>query len=392
MSTANPTGLNVGASGLLNGTRYTVRGRVALSMVAEDGEKYFWHEFDLVDDAGATATLVYEEEEDGPAWKWFTLLEPRKPLTAAEAAAKRVGDTIEFEGRLIPITLVDESRVERIDGAAPEGVEVGDVAHYFNADAGQGRLYVASWTGDEIEFYLGRALGRKQVEAAFKLPPARAASVAYAAGGSGGFTWDAGTIKAILMVIGLGLYVATQLGSCYQRGGTAAAAPQWREAPTARLPLAESGRLGEKVFTVTTQAATEVQEPGARFRLIEYWLRSSDGGEALVLSGWSGVADTWLLLSPTEVALTPLQAGALRRGGAVTVGGKRFSVQQLHLVRAPRFEGDTVGAPWLAAEQYGFMARAGDDWLLCRWTERGLRAWVGQRVAQATVVESFTKK
>jgi hypothetical protein len=392
MSTANPTGLNVGASGLLNGRRYTVRGRVVLSMVAEDGERYFWHEFDVVDDTGATATLVYEEEEDGPAWKWFTLLEPRRPLTAAEAAAKRVGDTIEFEGRQIPITLVDESRVERIDGAAPEGVEVGDVAHYFNADAGQERMYVASWTGDEIEFYLGRALGRRQVEAAFKLPSPRSSSVAYAAGGGGGFTWDAGTIKAILWVIGIGLYVMTQLGSCYQRGGTTAAAPQWREAPALRLPAGASGRFGEQVFTVSAQATTEVQMPGTRFRQNEYWLRAPAGGELLILSGWAGVADTWIVLRPTEVPLTPVQAGALRRDGVVTVGGKRFTVQQLHLTRAPRIEGETVGAPWLAAESYGFMARAGDDWLLCRWSERGLRAWVGQRFAPATVVERFTKK
>ncbi len=390
MSTANPTGLNIGASGLLNGRRHTVRGRVVLSMVAEDGEKYFWNEFDLVDDAGATAALVYEEEEDGPAWKWFTLLEPRRPLTAAEAAMKRVGDTIEFEGRQIPVTLVDESRVEHIDGAAPEGVEVGDVARYFNADAGQGRMYVASWTGDEIEFYLGSALSRRHVEAAFKLPAAPKSSFASSAGG--GFTWDAGTIKAILLVIGIGLYVMTQLGSCYQRGGTTAPATGWREAPAARLPAGASGQIGPQAYTVAARATTEVQMPELRFRQNEYWLRTPEGVEALLLHGWAGLADTWLVLRPTEVTLTPIQAGGVRRDGVVAVGGKRFTVQQLHLTRAPRIEGELVGAPWLAVEQYGFMARAGDDWLLCRWSERGLRAWVGQRFSEGSILEAFTKK
>ena len=49
------------------------------------------------------------------------------------------------------MTLVDESRVYHIEGKAPEGVEIGDVAHYFNAETGN-NMQVVSWTGDEWSF------------------------------------------------------------------------------------------------------------------------------------------------------------------------------------------------------------------------------------------------
>jgi hypothetical protein len=394
MSTANTTGLQVGATGVLSGVRYTVRGRVVLSMVADDGEKYYWNEFDVVDDSGATATLVHEEEENGPVWKLFTLLEPRRPLTVAEAAAKRVGDTIEFEGRRIPVTLVDESRVERIDGQAPEGVAIGDVARYFNADAGSGRMYVASWTGDEIEFYLGGPLGRGQVERAFKLAPPSSGARAYAGGGSsnwsgGGFTWDASTLRMLLVLFGVGAYVLLQLGSCHRRGGTTAAAPAMRPAPTEVLPTAASGQLGSTRYTIASQTTTDVLSPGQRFRAREYWLRTPEGDEVLLVNGWGGDAGGWLLLRSVEVALTPPQAGALRAGEKVRLAEREFPLVQLHLVRWSKIDGEIAGSPWLPSEQYGFLARAGEDWLLCRWSESGLRAWVGQRLTQATVTEAF---
>lgn len=394
MSTANTTGLRVGATGVLNGMRYTVRGRVVLSMVADDGEKYFWNEFDLVDDSGVTATLVHEEEENGPAWKWFTLLEPSRPLTAAEAAGKRVGDTIEYQGKRIPITLVDESRVERIEGQAPEGVEVGDVARYFNADVGGGRMYVASWTGDEIEFYLGGPLGRGQVERAFKLAPASSAPRAYAAGGGsngsmGGFTWDASALRMVLVLFGVGAYVLLQLGSCHRKGGSTVAAPAMRPAPTEVLPTAAGGQLGSTRYTIAAQTTTDVLSPRQRFRAREYWLRTPEGDEVLLVNGWGGDAGGWLLLRSVEVALSPQQAGALRAGAKVRLAEREFPLVQLHLARGSKIDGEVAGSPWISGEQYGFLARAGDDWLLCRWSESGLRAWVGQRLTQATVTEAF---
>ena len=164
----NPTSLRIGMSGTIAGLRYRVVGRVVMGM-EEAGQIYYWNEFNLVNDRGEFATLVFEETEDGAEWKMFTLFEPQNPLTAGEAARKRVGDTVNFfQGAPLRVTLVDESRVNFIEGQAPEGVEVGDVAHYFNAEAGN-KMQVASWTGDEIEFYNGMDLPRSAVRNAFGL-------------------------------------------------------------------------------------------------------------------------------------------------------------------------------------------------------------------------------
>jgi len=55
------------------------------------------------------------------------------------------------------VTLVDESKVYWVEGRPPEGVELGDIANYFNALAGN-RMYVVSWTGPEVEVFQGMDL------------------------------------------------------------------------------------------------------------------------------------------------------------------------------------------------------------------------------------------
>ena len=119
MSTSNPTSLKVGASGTLEGHLCTVTGRLVMSMEV-DGETYYWNEYQLRDDTGATAILVYEEEETGPAWKLFLPIELQRPFTALEAAAKKLGDLVMFDDVRAKVTLVDQSRVHYIEGEAPE--------------------------------------------------------------------------------------------------------------------------------------------------------------------------------------------------------------------------------------------------------------------------------
>ena len=151
MSFANPTPLRIGMTGTLAGKTYRVAGRVVMGM-EDAGETYYWNEFNLVTDEGESVTLVHEQTESGVEWKLFTMFEPEYPMTATDAATKRVADRLNLEETDLLVTLVDESRVYHIEGEAPEGVEVGDVAHYFNAEGGN-RMLVVSWTGEEVEFF-----------------------------------------------------------------------------------------------------------------------------------------------------------------------------------------------------------------------------------------------
>src|SRR4051812_11266115 len=96
------------------------------------------------------------------------MVEPDCPMTAADAATKRPGDHVNLDGTDIHVTYNGTSRIYYIEGKAAEGEDVGDVATYFNAEAGNA-IQVVSWTGDDVEYYHGLNLSRKDVESAFHL-------------------------------------------------------------------------------------------------------------------------------------------------------------------------------------------------------------------------------
>src|SRR5260370_40802875 len=94
--------------------------------------------------------------------------EPTRGLSAEDAAAKRVGGTMDLDGTRVRVTLVRQSRIYHVEGTAPEGEAVGCLADYFNAEAGN-EMFVVSWTGSEIEFYRGRTIPKSEVASAFQL-------------------------------------------------------------------------------------------------------------------------------------------------------------------------------------------------------------------------------
>ena len=57
LSYSNPTPIRIGMTGNLSGKQYRVVGRVVLGE-EEDGDTYYWNEFNLESDGGDVATLV----------------------------------------------------------------------------------------------------------------------------------------------------------------------------------------------------------------------------------------------------------------------------------------------------------------------------------------------
>ena len=398
MSSANPTPLPLGAAGTLEGKRWRVAGRVVLG-VEVDGETYQWNEFNLVDGFGRNATLVFEETEAGPAWKFFNSCEPLRPLSAAEAETKRVGDAVNLDGTPRPITLVDESRVVHVEGKAPDGVEVGDVARYFNIETGT-RMLVASWTGDEIEFFEGNGIPGASVAAAFGLPAGAAAFVAGAnaayadtgASASGGSTLKF-TGAGIIALIALGVFLS---GRC-QRSTPARSVPPaaiQKIAPTFRPALGAKGSLGQQSYTVAARAIVEIDRVGARQERPEYALVSDTGSPALLIAGLNSGAKEWHLFLPvtatgTLAALTPYDAAALRRGAPIVLGDRTLHVSELFQSQRRSLEGTGGDAIWPPLH-YGFVARDGDLVLLARWTENGIQFHRGSTIAETEVVRAFT--
>lgn len=394
MNSANPTALRIGMQGPLDGRRHIVLGRVVLGMEL-DGETYYWNEFYLSDESGRVVTLVFEETENGPTWKIFRMIEPAPSLSAKEAKAKRVGDTVNLDGSPVKVTLVDQSRVYHIEGEAPEGVEVGDVADYFNADA-PNRTLVVSWTGDEIEFYKGHDLPAKQVETAFNLPQTSAGSTAaFLSGGSGGTAnwFSKQTIRVVIIAVAGVAWIASR--SCSSSPGRApvrvVAPPPKQVAPALRLPAGAHGNLGGHTYSVAGHALVEVARLGKKFDRHEYALTDEAGAQALLVNCLGGVANEWHLLTPMALPpnFTAYDAAALRQGRVANVAGRPMQVIQLFLAKVLAKDGEVTLAAWSETVQYGLLARVKDDWVVARWTETGLQLYGGRAVPEKEVLAAL---
>ena len=103
MSFENPTRLRIGMRGNFSGRDYSVVGWSVLGET-EGGDVYYWTEFNLEATSGEKATLVYEAGERGVQWRLFTLFDPEYPMTAADAATKRVGDRLNLTGDDVRVT------------------------------------------------------------------------------------------------------------------------------------------------------------------------------------------------------------------------------------------------------------------------------------------------
>jgi hypothetical protein len=358
----------------------------------EEGETYYWNEFNLVDDAESSATLVFEETENGPQWRLFTLFDPVHPMTAREAASKGAGDSVNLDGTPIQITLVDQSRVYHIEGEAPEGVEVGDVANYFNAED-QTRMLVASWTGGEIEFYWGMDVAADNVTNAFGLPSAVAISSPSAfSGTSTGTSSSSGCIMKLIStmlatVVGLAVH-----SSWFSRPQSPA--PVKPQAPASPLVLGAKGTLAQRTYTVAGHSLLEVAKAGTIYDRHEYNLANDAGGRALLVCGLNGDSKQWHLFQQVVRALelTPFQAAAKRPGDVVSLDGSPMRVKELFRVQFLSRDGELSSRVAPGSEQFGFLAEGNDECLMARWTNQGIEFHRGRALSDKDVTVGFGQR
>lgn len=384
MRTSNPTPIQIGMTGTFLGQRYRVAGRMVMSM-EEEGQTYYWNEFYLVADNGAEATLVFEQTERGPEWKLFRLIDPPRPVGVAEAESKQLGESFEFEGRQLRITTVDESRVSEIEGQAPEGVEQGDVAHYFNAQAGN-EMIVVSWTGDEVEFYRGLNVPAYALKQAFglnSLPVANLTSLDAPDLESGtSRKWLVGVVVAALAV------AAVPIMMNFRSSGRSLLPTRVKLAKP-QLVVGKTGELRGARYQITGRAAVEIAHVGRRHARHEYALARDGQFAALLVQGTMKSADEWLLLEPFTpgFSLTPYEAAAARLGQPLTVQEPALIVTEMFQTRPTATQGDVpivVGAPL-----YGLVARGPDLTLVARWNERTISFHRATPLAAKDVLMAF---
>ncbi len=398
MSFANPTPLKVGMQGTFSGHRYGVAGRIVMGM-EEDGETYYWNEFNLVGTEGQTATLVFEEGESGGEWRMFTLFEPEYPMTVSDAATRRVGDRLNLEGNDVRVTLVDESRVYHIEGEAPEGVEVGDVAQYFNAEAGK-YMVVVSWTGDEVEYYRGIDLTSGLVATAFNLQREQldASSQPGAANlfPSSSLAGGSEMISKRVLQVALGiLLVFLGFGGYMSCRSQRQPAPRAKvNAPVAPLTLGSEAELDGRTWRLQDHALVEIALVGRLFDRHEYHLTDAETNRALLVCGLNPDDQEWVLFTLLEpiTAPSPVQAAVLRVGERINVDGLMVNVTELFqsVVR----QSESIGSPNLmnGAVQFGFLARSNSTVVLARWNAGGIAFHRGRAFSAKVVVEAFNTK
>ena len=395
MSFENPTQLRIGMRGNFADRDYRVVGRVVMGET-EGGQTYYWNEFNLESTNGRYADLVFEETARGGEWRLFTLFDPEYPMTAADAATKRVGDHLNLTGEDVRITLRSASRVYHIEGQAPEGVEVGDVANYFNAEAGN-VMQVVSWTGDEVEYYNGVNLPQTVVAAVFNVP--RASNSSSFSGGDSSWLggndehYDSGVkffLKAavvlfgFIIVLGRNFSCSTDYESAPLKMVNAAAPP---------LTVGAAGKLLGRNYHITAHAVVEIAEPGARFERHEYQLTDDEGQPGLLICGMKADDKDWELFTPLSSPLppSPQQCAAKKAGDMVNIDTVVAIVHELFLSTTRQVDG-AVAADWQPGDmRFGFEAQGVSEVLLARWNAGGVSFHRGKNLPAKDVIADFNQ-
>jgi Domain of unknown function (DUF4178) len=380
MRHANPTSLKLGMTGSFLGQRYRIGGRVVLSM-EEAGETYYWNEFHLIGDDGRCATLVFEQTEQGPEWKMFTLVEAVRPMSASEAALKSVGDQLYFQDKTLAITCVDESRVCEIEGEAPEGVELGDVAHYFNAESDD-TMVVVSWTGEEVEFYRGLNIPMRAVSSAFGVPAIPAGALNHLSSANDDLgKRRIGLFALVVLVVPLVMFASMRSG-CRRPEKSP-------KLPSAQLSLGSTGQLNALQYRITGHAVVEIARVGQRYLRHEYSAVDDAGNEVLLWQGTEQGEKHWMLARPATSSrpLPPTTAASLQLGQPVVLDGVAAHVSDFFLSRVGQVEGVV---PWAGgSDLYGFAAHGAKETIIARWNGTAITFYRAAPVTQKNPAQAF---
>lgn len=90
-------------------------------------------------------------------------------MTPQSAAALRLGETVNINGYVAPVSELFRATIETVLPQIP-GLNYGTVFYGFTAESGATRLLVR-WDSYRIEFYSGKSISSKVVAAAFPTDP-----------------------------------------------------------------------------------------------------------------------------------------------------------------------------------------------------------------------------
>jgi hypothetical protein len=382
----NPTPLTIGKTGKLDGKPCTVVGR----MVLRSSDGYRWNEYLLRSEDGTEATLVFESG----IWKIFVQFEPTTSLSSAIAQQQKIGRRIVLANTQAVVSYVGRSEVVHTEGSVPPHIHRGSTAAYFNADSSMGE-HVVSWTGEEVEHYLGRNLAAGFVERVFGLPRTLSQGILFS--GTSQSSAVGGLISnQTKAIIGLAVLIVAaafiaSIGNLGEDASPIGQPPDRRPAPAMQLADHAQGTLAGHRYTVTGHWLCDIAAPDGRYGRHEYDLADESGNSALLIQSLDGAVNHWHILTPipTPDGFTPERAGAVRLGGTVSVGSKQTKAHILFMSRTTAAQGTATDTPYTDSPRYGFVATEGGQWLLARWTAKEISFHLGQAVSEKEVLAAF---
>jgi hypothetical protein len=280
---------------------------------------------------------------------------------------------------------VDQSRVCFVEGTPPEGVEVGDVAQYFNVDQGN-RMYVVSWTGDEVECYRGIDLPAARVAAAFGLP---AAATRFSSGGPGAAKTGASFYAGLGGALAIAAWLFFTFGTCRITRSTAA--PIKPKTPAAPLAIGQSGVLAGRHWNITGHAVIEVGKVGAVFDRHEYRLAGDNDETSLLVCGLAPDSSDWALFKPAQAgaSIAPRDAAARHIGELLVVGDRSVRIEELFQLKPLSTQGLVAPQYTSGVTVYALRGTAAATPVMLQWTEAGTTVLVGNVIPKTEVLTAF---
>jgi hypothetical protein len=394
MSFANPTRLRIGMHGEFEGRDFRLVGRVVMGTEEASGT-YYWNEFNLESTSGLTGTLVFEETERGGEWRLFTMFEPEYPMTAVDAASKRVGDRLNLTDTEVRVTLRGKSRVFRIEGKAPEGEKLRAVANYFNAEA-PGVMQVVSWTGDEVEFYNGVQLTSRDVERAFNLPklvptsPVRNFSHSSSSDSESYLSYGKFIFWAVIVAV---VFLQLNGWNFSVRGAREGSAAKHLTASQPPLTTGSDGQWDGKHYRITAHALVEIAEVDVVFERHEYELLDDEHTACLLICGVRPSETNWMFCTPLSPypQPAPQESAVLKCGEFVSVDGVTGFVGDLFQSTIRNVDNVTPTSWRNGDVSFGYTANTPKNFIFARWDKVLSRFYQGHAVSAKDFAAAFSK-
>jgi len=162
---ASASPLKVGAAGSLSGRHYRIAGHDIVEM-AEVGSQFERHEFQLQDDDGNLALLVYGTKPKAKDWMLFTLLEPSESLTPRQAGLVTRGQIVRVGSFTVPVGELFRSTAHRASDSTLTNTANPEITFGFSGHDATAYL-LARWDEDHLRFQQGKAVSAKDVRTAF---------------------------------------------------------------------------------------------------------------------------------------------------------------------------------------------------------------------------------